>query len=177
MESDKPEIFQTNVIPNPVNIPAIAPCRVTFSQYSVKSINGPKLAPNPDHANKTNQKITRFSPSAINIAPKPSKKTVNLLINNIFSFVKDWFSILEKISCATVEAATKIWAETVDMIADKTPVNTIAVKNIGKSCSAAFGNKYSGSSKPGNKTWPQIPNKMDEEYMSSPHPRAIHVPF
>ena len=45
MESDKPEIFQTNVIPNPVNIPATAPCRVTFFQYNVKSINGPKLAP------------------------------------------------------------------------------------------------------------------------------------
>ena len=39
--------------------------------------------------------------------------------------------------------------ETVDMIADKTPVNTIAAKIEGKSCSAAFGNKYSGSSNPG----------------------------
>ena len=89
MESDKPEIFQTNVIPNPVNIPATAPCRVTFFQYNVKSINGPKLAPNPDHANKTNQKITRFSPNAVNMATNPNNRTVSLLTKIIFSFDKD----------------------------------------------------------------------------------------
>ena len=121
--------------------------------------------------------MTRFSPNAINMAPNPSNRTVSLLTKIIFSFDKDWFNILEQISCATVEAATKICAEIVDMIADKTPVNTIAVKTFGKSCSAAFGNKCSGSSNPGNSACPQIPNKMDEEYMSKPHPKAIQVPF
>ena len=53
--------------------------------------------------------------------------------------------------------------ETVDMIAEKTPVNTIAVKRVGSSCSAAFGNKCSGSSNPGKSACPLRPNKIDEE--------------
>ena len=54
--SDSPAVFQTIVVQKPVKIPPIAPFRVTFLEYNVKRITGPKLAPSPDQANSTNQK-------------------------------------------------------------------------------------------------------------------------
>ena len=78
--SDSPAVFQAIVVKNPVKIPPIAPLRVIFLEYSVNKITGPKLAPSPDQANSTNQKITRVSMSATSIAPSPIANIVSRLI-------------------------------------------------------------------------------------------------
>ena len=83
MASDSPVVFQATVVKNPVNMPPIAPLRVIFLEYSVNRITGPKLAPSPDQANSTNQKITRVSMSATSIAPNPIKNMVRRLIKRI----------------------------------------------------------------------------------------------
>ena len=83
MASDSPVVFQATVVKNPVNMPPIAPLRVIFLEYSVNRITGPKLAPSPDQANSTNQKITRVSMSATSIAPNPIKNMVRRLIERI----------------------------------------------------------------------------------------------
>ena len=83
MVLDSPVDFQTIVVKKPVNIPPIAPLRVTFLEYSVNRITGPKLAPSPDQANSTNQKIIRVSISATSIAPIPIKNIVRRLIEII----------------------------------------------------------------------------------------------
>ena len=77
---DSPAVFQIIVVKKPVSIPPIAPRRVTFLEYSVNRITGPKLAPRPDQANSTNQKIIRVSISAKSIAPIPIKNIVRRLI-------------------------------------------------------------------------------------------------
>ena len=83
MASDSPVVFQATVVKNPVNMPPIAPLRVIFLEYSVNRITGPKLAPSPDQANSTNQKIIRVSISATSIAPIPIKNIVRRLIEMI----------------------------------------------------------------------------------------------
>ena len=83
MASDSPAVFQTTVVKNPVNMPPIAPLRVIFLEYSVNKITGPKLAPSPDQANSTNQKITRVSMSATSIATSPTQNMVRRLIESI----------------------------------------------------------------------------------------------
>ena len=80
---DSPVVFQIIVVKKPVSMPLIAPFRVTFLEYSVNRITGPKLAPSPDQANSTNQKIIRVSISATNIALIPIKNIVRRLIEII----------------------------------------------------------------------------------------------
>ena len=79
-------------------------------------------------------------------------------------------------SCAIAEVATIIWDDTVDIIAARIPVSTIAVKNEGSRFSAAVANKCSGSDKPGKRTCPHIPRVIAELYINVPQPKAIQVP-
>ena len=60
MALESPVTFQTTVVRNPTIIPAKIPSRVTRFEYKINKIAGPKLAPSPDQANKTNQNKTKL---------------------------------------------------------------------------------------------------------------------
>ena len=49
---------QSTVVRKPPTIPLVAPFRLVPGTQSRQSKGGPKAAPSPDQANRTNQKIT-----------------------------------------------------------------------------------------------------------------------